>query len=230
MNKTSIRAHFVALAGLILVMILGVIGIHKTIVGSTVFEGTDRIASDELIASARVCQTFVAQYPALYKIRVFMATYARSNTGQLLFELRSTPDDPDVLVSQVVDLAQIDDNTYYTFEFLPLSNSEGRPLAFCLQVPDGQEKNSVGVWGAGEDVCENGNAIFDGMRARGIKDLIFTIDYRFSYPHTVAAMVRRVAHLKPAVWGKTQFYFGLGVVYLSLLYGLLYKLVSKSGE
>jgi len=225
-RKTDWSATWAALVGVALVIALGLAGIRGMMARSGNVTATRQKATEPILASARVCQTFVAEYPALYKVKVFMATYARQNTGALIFEVRSAPDAA-TLATQTVDLMEIQDNAYHSFEFPAILDAEERSLAFCLRVPDGQTGNAVGAWGTVEDTYRGGQALFEGISGSGIEDLAFALGYRFSLPETIAAVARNLAASKPAVWGEAGTYLGLGMLYLTLLYGFVYRLARE---
>jgi hypothetical protein len=224
------KASVFALVGVLLVLTLGAIGALKTASRSGQVDVHDMQVTPELVASTRICQTFVPEYPALSRVSVYLATYGRSNQGPLVFSLRSAPDEAQALYSLTLDASEVKDNAHHDFAFPSLRDSQGRALSFCLEAPEGRGKNAVGVWGTPEDTYENGQAQFYGVPDRGIRDLVFELDYRFAFPQTVISVVHRLAEYKPAWWGSVWIYVCLGAIYLVLLCWLLFKFVRTADQ
>jgi len=182
----------------------------------------------ELVASTQACQTITAEYPGLFLVDIKFATFARANTGPVIFHLRVSPDAAEDLFTTTIEAADVEDNAYYSFEFPSLADSAGRTLYFCLEAPQAEPGNAITIWGATEDEYPNGEAVLVGLEDRGVRDLTFRLGY--DPPLTVKAgiLLDRLAANKPSLWGDKQFYIVLALAYLVLLY-ILFVWVMKVG-
>lgn len=79
-----------------------------------------------------------------YDVRIFFATYARSNTATVEITLA---DSDGVLAQQVLSTADIADNSWVRFTLsTPLENCAGRDLVLTISSPDASPGNAVTVW------------------------------------------------------------------------------------
>jgi hypothetical protein len=218
-----------ALAGVAVVLVLGIVGARQMMARSDKAAVNDLQVSGQLTGSSLVCQTFVSRYPGLSQIRVRLATFGRQNTGVVTAHLRATPQDAQDLLTWTFDAAVVQDNALQAFDLEPAVSEEGRTLALCLAMPDGTPGNAIGVWGTRQDAYEPGAAVLEGMPDAGIRDLVFELQYRFPLTRIFSVLAGRLAETKPLWWGQAWFYLVLGTAYLALL-GLMFYSVLKGGE
>jgi hypothetical protein len=191
----------------------------------------------ELVASARVCQTFVAQYDGLSQVLVMLDDLGHENSAPFLFYLRHTPDVSEArdaaedLVSLTHDALGVENQVHHIFEFPPLRDSAGQPYAFCLEAPEAPLDSSITVIGVLDDWYPEGKALFRDMwgRSAGVQDLDFYLGYRLSWGDTLRVLSERLAANKPYLCGTRWFYALLGTAYLVLLYALFAKVIPPSG-
>ncbi|MDQ3707562.1 MAG: YfhO family protein [Chloroflexota bacterium] len=125
-----------------------------------------------ITGDAQPGQTFVATRNNLMRVRVFGATYARQNVGQLVFHLKDSPDAPQDLATVQVDTSQLKDNAYWDFDFPPIPDSMGRTFYFYLESPDAPELQAVTAHFSPDDAYAAGSRMMNGQPAEG--DLTFS--------------------------------------------------------
>lgn len=216
----SWRAHLVALGGLILVGIIGLVGLCRATDNLHTEQPQATVVVGELVDSASVGQTFEAEHPGLSQVEVRLATYERSNTGQLIFRLRSSGED---LVTRTLDAALIEDGAYHTFEFSPIRDSAHRSFRFSLESLGTEPGSAATVWGVGEDVYPDGEAVLERVDNQGVCDLTFRLGYTPMLIGRSKSLLDRLAANKPLLWKRRELYMLLGMVYVVLLYLLLLK-------
>jgi hypothetical protein len=184
-----------------------------------------------ILAHSLVCQTFAAEYSNLLFVEVEFGTYARENTGPMVFHLRTSPDASEDLFTTTVDAADIENRAFHTFEFPLIRDSSGRSFYFCLEAPEAERGNAITVWGVTEDVYPDGEAVLEGLEDHGVRDLTFRLGYNPPMMNKVSILLNRLAANKPSVFGDKNLYVVLVVAYLVLLYGLFVQVMEmKSPE
>jgi len=143
-----------------------------------VYQGQHREPAGEIWGPHTVGQTFTATTSGLYRIDVFLATYARRNTGEVVFHLRRRPDDQADLVTIPFDAANVADNAYRSFTFPPLQDSAGQRYYFFFEAPHAQPGNAITVWYNPTDAYGGGTALLDGVPQPG--DLHFRTYSRYA--------------------------------------------------
>lgn len=214
------QAHLVALGGISFVILFGLLGIQESVGGVYEKQPRTSAAVGELVVSAEVGQTFVAEYAGLSRVEILLATYARRNTGTLVFHLRDAEDAAEDLVTLTIGVAKVEDNAYHTFEFPPISDSADRTFYFYLEAPKAKPGNAITVWGATEDAYPDGEAVLEGLEGHNVHDLTFRLGYDLPMKVKVDIFLERLVANKPSLWGDKWLYISLVVAYLSLLYAL----------
>jgi hypothetical protein len=160
----------------------------------------------ELVSGLCVGQTFAAHTAGLYRIDVWLATLARVNHGPLLLHVRPAPFGAN-WATVAVEMDDLRDNAYHTFEFQPLALPAGVPGFFCLEAPDGSPGNTVTVGGNTADAFAEGKALLDtGEPAAGLADLRFQLYYRPGARLAVGEVLNRLAAGKPGLLGQRWLY------------------------
>jgi hypothetical protein len=180
-----------------------------------------------LVATSRVCQTFVAQYDGLAQVEVLLTDQGREAGGPLHFSLRTGPDAEVDLVSLTHDTSEVDGEVYYVFDFPPVQGSAGQSYRFCMDAPEAELDRSIIVVGTVENWYSQGKATFRDIWVdeRGIQDLDFRLGYRLSLIKGVDVLSDRLVASKPLLCGAKWVYVLLGAAYLALLYLLLARSV-----
>lgn len=202
-------------------LLLGLLGIQEA--AGNVYEEQPHVSAlvGELVTSTTAGQTFIAEYPGLSHVEILLATYARRNTGTLVFHLREAADTADDLVTLTVDAAKAKDNAYNTFEFTPIRDSANRTFYFYLEAPEAEMGNAITVGGATEDTYSHGEAVLKGLEGHNVHDLTFRLGYDLPTMAKVNIFLEHLVANKPSLWGDKCLYISLVVAYLSLLYALL---------
>ena len=216
--------------GVVGIVILGLMGIWRSVEGASTDQPRASVTVGELLSSVTAGQTFVAEYAGLSFIEVRLATYARSNTGPLVFHLRAHPDNQEDLATLTFDAANVVDNAYYTFEFPPIRDSAGRSFYFCLEAPEATPGNAITVWGSTEDVYPDGEAVLQGLAGNGVRDLTFRLGYDPPLWQRISILAERITANKPSVWGDIRLYIVLSVAYLALLFLLFARLLNVGAD
>ncbi|MGQ9494577.1 MAG: hypothetical protein ACUVR2_12630 [Anaerolineae bacterium] len=104
----------------------------------------DSVPAGEILPDRPLVQAFRCPVHTLYDVRIFFATYARSNTATVEITLA---DSGGVLAQQVLSTADIADNSWVRFTLsTPLENCAGRDLVLTISSPDASPGNAVTVW------------------------------------------------------------------------------------
>jgi hypothetical protein len=120
-----------------------------------------------------VGQSFLSAYAGLNAIEVLMATYARTNTNDLIFHLRHAPESSEDIRVSVTNSTEIDDNSYHRFAFPPIPDSENQSYYFFMESPRAVPGNAVTVYFTASDTYEGGSAFLNHKRIAG--DLTFKV-------------------------------------------------------
>lgn len=216
------QIYLTALGGIAVLLLISLFGVAQTVTTVYTEQPYASAVVGEILGSASVGQTFIAEHNGLSRIELYLSTYARHNTGPLIFHLRTNlannTDNNTDLITVTVDTGTVGDNAYQAFSFPPLRDSAGRHLYFFLEAPEATPGNAITVWGATGDVYPDGEAVFQGMESRGIQDLTFRIEYQPSLVERVGFLLDRLGANKPSLWGDRRLYLYLGVAYFVLLY------------
>jgi hypothetical protein len=114
-------------------------------------------------------QTFVAQHDYLSQVQVFGGTY-NQREGQLQFHLSPGPGMPDIF-STKLDVASLEDNSYWAVSFPPIQHSRGKSYYFYFSAPDATEESGVSLWYRANDLYPEGTRTQGGQPVEG--DLVF---------------------------------------------------------
>ena len=222
------RAHLIALAGVGMALLVCMTGGRKTVgqLGADQSQASQVVG--ELVASATIGQTFVAEYPGLSRVEVKLATYARRNSGPLIFHLRAAPNATEDVVTLTLDAAEIEDNAYHSFDFPPIRDSAGHTFYFYLETPEAEPDNAITAWGTTEDAYPDGKAVLRDVPGHGVHDLTFRLEYNPTWWQTIEIVLGLLADHKPSVWGNPWFYVLLGVSYLLLLYAFFVQVAQSA--
>lgn len=122
-----------------------------------------------LSSGAEVRQTFVAKYPGLYKISVFLARQGELRPGVVVtFHLReSCASSTDLRqVTATISEADFAGDPFYPFIFPPLDSSAGRELCFILAATGPPARNgALGVQASQLDIYAEGEAMYEAPLA-----------------------------------------------------------------
>ena len=130
-------------------------------------------------------QSFVSRYPNLSGIEVLLGTYGRGSNpdkATLLLKVRREPGDGPVLATSVLPPRRgVAENSWYTFTFAPIQDSQDKSFYFEITSPDGTPQNALTLywWQSDPDLPTDpyvgGTVYLDGRAQSG--DLTFGIYY-----------------------------------------------------
>ena len=167
----------------------------------------------ELTGGGAIGQTFASSHANLNAVEINLATYARLNTKDVIFHLRTSPSSMDIATIKV-NAAKIADNQYHRFSFLPILDSKGKTLYFFIESPDSVLGNALTIWYSTEDVYKDGSAYKNHKPIEG--DLAFKTYYKLDISNVMLYFINKICQDKPFF----VFYFSL----IGILIFLLIKL------
>jgi hypothetical protein len=129
----------------------------------------------EIFGNITVGQTFFAPYSNLDAIDIELVTYARVNTKDIIFHLRSSPTSTIDLFSSKVNARQIGDNSYHRFSFPKISESKDNSYYLFIESPESSPGNAITIWSSSEDVYKDGSMYMNNRPVGG--DLAFKTYY-----------------------------------------------------
>lgn len=188
------------------------------------------MVAGELIRGTTVGQTFIADDTGVYRVDVLLATYARRNSGPIIFHLRSSPADIRDWVTLHIEAARVRDNAFQTFEFKPLPNAKGESLYFYLEAPEAQSGNAITVLANSQDEYTAGQAVALLPLNQRMKDLAFRVYYQSDARQKFRDVLNRMAADRPGLFGTRAWYLTLGLLYLALLFCLGWLLGARPIE
>lgn len=145
----------------------------------------------EIYGSTTVGQTFISEYPNLSAIEIKMATYARINTHDVIFHLRSASNSTIDIATSTVNATKIADNKYRRFRFPPLIDSENKSYYFFFASPSSAPGNAITIWyNTEEDVYKAGSAYRNHEPMEG--DLAFRIYHKMDMLNMVSHFIHRM--------------------------------------
>lgn len=121
----------------------------------------------ELTGGHTFGQTFTLQYPGLYRIDLYTATYARDNTHPVIFRVKSSPDAANNLVHLELPAAQISNSGPTIITFPPLTHTTDLTLYFSLESPRSVPGDAITVYRHEEDIYQGGQMFVDGQPTGG---------------------------------------------------------------
>ena len=118
-------------------------------------------------------QTFIARYPNLNRIDVKLATFGRENHLPLVFHLRrgSLDEANSDIVTLKVQPSQVADDSFYSFTFPVIPDSQGQMFYFYIQSPRSMPGDAFTIWATSDDAYPEGTRTLNGKPAPG--DLCF---------------------------------------------------------
>jgi len=105
------------------------------------------IALPEIISGTRAGQVFKANAEQLNKIKINMATFARTNTSKMIFHLKQYNADSsgEVLFSKEINSSELIDNAYLDIDLNGIKVNNGSYYYFYFE-SDANQGNGVTIW------------------------------------------------------------------------------------
>jgi hypothetical protein len=172
-------------------------------------------ATGELVAGSRAGQTFRVDQSGLYRIDVYLGNGQRQNQGPVVLHVTAAPFGGPDLARATADASQLQIDGFVAFQFAPLSEPAGQPLAFWLEAPEAGPGHAPTVMGATQDLYPGGAAVFDNLSAtHGVQDLAFKLYFQSELLGSLAVVLARQAAGRPGIFGWPQLYLALLLAYL----------------
>ena len=107
-----------------------------------------------ITASNSVEQTFISTKDGLTRIDLLLATYARTNTSNVFFQI--IDESGNEIFSQATSAASIKDNAFYTLDFDTIADSEGKIYNIIITSDAGNNDNAITAWASAGDLYTSG--------------------------------------------------------------------------
>jgi len=133
----------------------------------------------EIYGDTIVGQSFVATENNLNRVDIKLATYARENTGDIIFGIREATSAQQDIANVTVRAESIMDNAYHSFTFDPVLESKGKSYFFYIYSPESTPGNAITIWYNAGDVYSNGTAQINDNPIEG------DLSFRTYYTHTL---------------------------------------------
>lgn len=141
-------------------------------------------ATNEITKGSVVEQSFVSNIDYFEGFTVRLATFGRSNTGDIIVRLIDTNDN-EILIEKVLDISLLQDSVFTTIT-LDKIESGRRGHVFKIQLTSNlsYDGSAVSAWYKTEESLENGQLSFNGQPINGVlcfdtigKDIVWTGDH-----------------------------------------------------
>ena len=193
--------------------------------------------SQQILGERLIGQSFTSPRDDLNRIDIFFQTYGRQNTSDVYLRLLEIPPDNGNLLqgnevfSTVFDAATLQDRSWSTFAFSPISGSVGKTYLLTLQSPASKDGNAITVGGIQQNVYMPGFAIAyapdlgfsDLTPING--DIMFRACYEMTTFEKLKILAEQITQNRPYLWGNANFYVLSFGVYTLLVVGLFWKLI-----
>ena len=144
----------------------------------------------EIYGEKKIGQTFFCDKDEMDRIDVLLATYARINSGKIIFHLREKNENNDIRTI-TIDAKYVKDTKYHQFIFEPIENSKNTSYEFYLTSPDSSPGNAVTIWSTQENSYDGGDATINDRPING--DLNFKVFHTFDTSDFVSTFFWRLS-------------------------------------
>jgi hypothetical protein len=196
MKKVSFRTIKFLILGLFLLMQVWLLFLKKhDTMDINVSPGTN--PAIDIWGGTRLAQSFVSRLNGLARIDVSLATHDRSNSKDVVFELREADPGSTAFVRLIFNAATVQNNAFRAFTFPPQPHSARKKYIFSLSSPDSNPSDAICVWMNRRDIYEDGNFIINGRPQEG--DLSFRVYSR----RTIMSELHRIVRNYPGIFHST---------------------------
>jgi hypothetical protein len=130
-----------------------------------------------IIKGVTIEQEFVALHNKISAIELLVATYNRTNTGDVDVEITNKSDNKNVLKTKI-KASNFRDNTFYRIELPEMQDSKGKLYSIKILSENSKEGDAVTIWASNQDKYLQGKLRINEVDVS--KDLKFTIFYNIS--------------------------------------------------
>ncbi len=185
--------------------------------------------AQQILGERLIGQSFVSPLSNLNRIDLFLQTYGRQNTADILFQLLEVSDNIEnplrgtTVFETTFNAATVKDRTWHSFTFSPLENSAGKQYLLTLQSPDSVEGNAITIGGIQQNVYVPGLA-FTYAPDLGFSeltpvngDIMFRACYEMTVFEKVQILSEQITENRPGLWRNISIYLFLFGGYTILL-------------
>jgi hypothetical protein len=129
--------------------------------------GERRFALGELVRGHSHGQRFISPQDGLCGVELAFGTFARINSGPVVFHLRTNPGAPTDLATVTVPAYALADGQMHRFSFPPIRDSRDRWFYVMVEAPQGVPGDAVTLWARVLPPEVPGGRYEDGLPARG---------------------------------------------------------------
>jgi hypothetical protein len=122
--------------------------------------GEPQATLGEIVPGTKLFQTFTSECAGLNRLRLFLTSYDRTNTGTLQVRLKDL-DAEQQLFDIAIPAAEIANNQWHEVSFEPLPDSRGRQYRITLAAPGAEPGNAFGIWRSDKDVYPGGTVLIN---------------------------------------------------------------------
>ena len=169
----------------------------------------------EVRSDYEVGQTFISGHDNLYKVEVSIVSLVKTEGQEVIFHLRDgVSSDADIL-KKTVDAYNIENCTYYGFDFEPIKNSKSKRYYFFLESSNLAQGNIIYA-------CYNTNDVYpDGSVHINQKPLNGDLQFRTYYKTRFIDILNNYFSSLFQDWSFFIFYFSLLAISIFLLITLI---------
>src|SRR5688500_6477852 len=186
------RTEFVQLP--VLVLLLAGVGISALWLGVGVemrsFEQQRESGSTEELPAAQIAQSFRSPRANLSRVELLLRSYAGLPGDGTVRLLEGDGTGGNAIFETTLDKGRFD-NPYLSFEFSPLSASEGATYTLMLETPGRPLNSAVGIAYTNYDTLTSGQMYTDGEAADA--ELVFSTYYRYGIGSLLGDIEQTVA-------------------------------------
>lgn len=165
----------------------------------------------EIYGDTVVGQSFVATENKFSRVDIKLATYARENTGDIIFRIREATSAQDI-ANVTVRAENIMDNAYHSFTFDPVLASKGKSYVFYIYSPESTPGNAITIWYNTDDIYGDGTAQINDKPIEG--DLSFRTYYTCTLFGFISSAFKKFARDGPFALSYTLL---IGVISLLMI-------------
>lgn len=146
--------------------------------GGNIGKMTEAITTDgaqnvgEITDQTEIGQSFIAPMNNLSGFSIKLATYARSNNGDITLGIRNFGENK-TIYSTTVKAESLADNVYYNLRFPPIKFSENKEYYIFVKSEGSTKKHSITAYMSNKDIYKEGSILVNGIKKPG--DLAFKV-------------------------------------------------------
>ena len=230
----------------IFIISLGIIAIYSIILvrtnhqlaceGQPVNDNLPITSAQQIFGERIIGQSFISPADDLNRIDLFLQTYDRQNTEDILLRLFEIPSDvtnplEGIEVFQTsFNASTVWDKTWHSF-YLPQPISSAKKSYFItLQSPNSKDGNAITIGGIQQNVYPSGDAFIYAPDLAFPQltpipgDMMFRACYDLTVSEKLNMLLDQLSTNRPALWGARGFYLiGIGI-YWVFIAGFLWQL------